>query len=152
MNASAASQAQRGAAAHAGVLTFCANVKLPSLENYRGRGRVTPATSEKGLQRRSKAERQYTRIVHAKELIGWKCRQAARPGQLARIFGQRVSIEIGLYDQDIDADNVKLVVDALKNIFYPDDRKEFVQRVSAEHGEDDLFEEPTVIVRVAVWE
>lgn len=102
--------------------------------------------------RKQDAERQYARIIHAKELIGWRCRQAARPGQLARIFGQRVSVEIGLYRQKIDADNVALIINALKHIVYPDDKKQFVRRVCAEHGEDDLFEEPTVIVRVETLE
>jgi hypothetical protein len=123
---------------------FRVDTKLSSLENYRGRGG--------GSSRKRAADRQYVRILKDKELIGWRCRQAARPGQLARIFGQPVSIEVGLYRQDIDCDNVKLVVDALKHIVYPDDKKQFVRRVCAEHGDDEVFEEPTVIVRVEVME
>lgn len=138
------SEARRGAAAHAGVLTFKVDAKLLSGENYRGRGRTS--------RHRSKAEREWTRIKALQELIGWRCRQAARPGQLKRLYGQPISLEILLYRQPIDLDNVGLIVNSLKHILYPDDKQQYLKRLEIIAGEDETFEKPCLVLRVAVWE
>lgn len=128
------------------VLSFRVAVKLPSLENYRGRGRGA------SREQRDVAARLYGRIVDGKELIGWVCRQQAREGQLKRIYGRPVAVYIELHHQTIDADNTKLVVDALKRICYPDDRKEWVKQVCSTHIDNPAYEQPTVVVRVEIWE
>lgn len=127
-------------------IEFKVELPLPSLENFRKRG--MGATE----QQRRAAARKYNRILKAKDEIGWRCREAATPGQIKRLFGERLAVKIMLYDQKIDADNVKLVVDALKGVVYPDDKKKFVRRVCTEHGEDGTYSKPTVIVRVSLYD
>jgi hypothetical protein len=131
-------------------ITFEAEIKLPSLENYRGRSKT--ATSEKAQKKREKAARQYARIMSTKHLLGWKCREAARPGQLGRLFGKQVRIEVEMHHQAIDADNIKIIPDALKNICYPDDKKQWVRGVSADHVDDPKYDKPTVVVKVRFYE
>jgi hypothetical protein len=131
-------------------IEFSCEVKLPSLENYRGRSKT--ATSEKAQKKREKAARQYARIMSTKHLLGWKCREAARPGLLGKMFGKPVRIEVELHHQAIDADNIKIIPDALKNICYPDDKKEWVRGVSADHIDHPMYEKPTVVVKVRFYE
>ena len=102
------------------------------------------------------AKQEWARIKHFEELIGWRCRQAARPGQLARMFGRKLQVEVLLYHQRIDLDNVKSLIEALKGILYPDDSQRYVRRLEVLVGDDDgelpSFEGPCIVIRVAVWE
>ena len=63
-------------------------------------------------------------------------------------------MEILLYHQRIDPDNVKTLIDSLKGILYPDDSKRFVRRLEVIVGDDETeqFEGPCIVVRAAVWE
>jgi hypothetical protein len=48
--------------------------------------------------------------------------------------------------------NVGLVVNALKHIVYPDDGQDYLGRLEITAGEDDLFDDACIVLRVAVWE
>ena len=113
----------------------------PSKENYR-------------KKRGEAANREWLRIKTFETLVGWKCRQAARPGQLKEMFGSRLNLEVLLYHQRVDPDNLKSLIDGLKGVLYPDDSKRYIRRLEVIVADDEKeeVEAPMIVMRVGVWE
>ena len=124
------------------ILQFRVNGVMPSLENYRKRAG----------ERRAESNQQWVRILAFKELVGWMARQAARPGQLKRLYGRPVSVEVLLCGQRVDLDNCKALIDGMKEIVFPDDSQQYLRRLEAVVGAEDIYDQPCVVVRVTPWE
>lgn len=110
------------------VVVFFVPGAFPSLENWRKRSRTSARNED--------ARALKNRIDAFKADVGTELLRHSKAATRSALYGRPVAVHIWMHRQRLDLDNCKLMIDAMKGIVYPDDRKRFVRKIVLEDVTD----------------